>query len=205
MEAMEIRADIDSWREDQAIIMPEVGDLVCCLEVDHVESELLYMPSQLPEELRQLEWFKQLSEIELELRKGSAYDAINNLRVALRYRASVQSRQRKAQSQTTSTRAAAVLNSAHLLVDRRSAWYRRVRDAMLSLGLEPTDQTFRPLLQEDVSLKNPFTYKERGDGRKLETWIWTMGQRHGDQDEWEDEGRSFCNQLATNINYYVNS
>ncbi|KAH9921091.1 hypothetical protein B0H21DRAFT_660461, partial [Amylocystis lapponica] len=51
--------------------------------------------------------------------------------------------------------------------------YRRARRALLTLGMEENDQTYRPLRPEDL---RPFVLRmeeqQRGDSKKAPSWIW---------------------------------
>ncbi|KAF8720638.1 hypothetical protein AX14_010834 [Amanita brunnescens Koide BX004] len=57
--------------------------------------------------------------------------------------------------------------------------YRRARDALLRLGMDENDATFRPLLDNELYLKNTSKPAKLGDNRKEDPWFWYTGQPDG--------------------------
>lgn len=190
-ERLKLRTEINVWRDDQALYMPDV--LEYASETTPVESENLFLPSALSPRRRSPTWFVRMAKYETELRKGEADDALGNLRLALKYKDSLaRGRRRIAYGNKNGTRAAVLLRRVADLVQSRAATYRRARDALIELGLSPLDTGYPVLEQKHVILKRVFTDKDLGEGQYTGSWIWSNGPRgvlsDAEEDEWEEEG-----------------
>ena len=53
--------------------------------------------------------------------------------------------------------------------------YRRARDALLKLGLSETDVILRPLVDNDLWMKNISMTCQIGDDDKPDPWFWNIG------------------------------
>lgn len=171
--------------------MPEV--LKYASESTVVESEQLFLPSALSERRRATPWFPQLAKYEMALRKGQADDALSNLRLALKYKDSLdRGRRRVAYGNRNSTRATVLIRRVADLVQSRAATYRHARETMISLGMSAVDPGYPVLNPGDVFLKRVFTDKDLGEGKFTGSWIWDNGPRgvlsDAEEDEWEEEG-----------------
>lgn len=190
-ERLKLRAEIGVWRDDQALYMPE--SLALASESPLPEDDRLRLPSDIPTARRDTQWYKQLSGFEMDLRKGQADDALSNLRLALKYKDSLEKgRRRVAYGNRNSTRAAVLIRRVQDLVLHRAETYRRARKAMIALGMSPTDTKFPELQDAHITLKVIAGAKELGDGKYTGSWIWAKGPRgilsDAEEDEWEEEG-----------------
>lgn len=190
-ERLKLRTEINMWRDDQAQYMPDV--LAHASESIRPEVEHLFLPSALPSALRKKAWFARMARFEMELRKGQADDALANLRLALKYRDSLNRGRRKvAYGNKNGTRAAVLLRRVADLVQSRADTYRRARVAMIKLGMAEEDSSYPVLLPEDVVLKMVYNDKKLGEGKYTGSWIWNNGPRgilsDAEEDEWEEEG-----------------
>lgn len=190
-ERLKLRSEIAIWRDDQALYMPDVLGLAS--ECTPVKNERLLLPSSIPSHLREKDWFDRVAQYEIELRRGQADDALSNLRLALRYKDSLdRGRRNVAYGNRNSTRAAVLLRRVADLVQSRADTYRLARDAMIGLGMSAEDKSYPVLLPGDVHLKRVFSDKELGEGQYTGSWIWNNGPRgvltDAEEDEWEEEG-----------------
>ncbi|KLO12124.1 hypothetical protein SCHPADRAFT_941460 [Schizopora paradoxa] len=190
-ERLKLKDDIFLWREDQMLYMPEVRGYVSSSPL--VEDEHLFLPSALSQKRRETQWYAQLSAFETSLRKGQADDALINLRLALRYKDSLnRGRRRVAYGNRNSTRAAVLIRRVADLVNTRAAAYRHARRALISLGVPANDPSYPELKKEDIRLKRVFAAKELGEGKFTGSWIWANGPRgvlsDAEDDGWEEEG-----------------
>ncbi|KLO04261.1 hypothetical protein SCHPADRAFT_840849 [Schizopora paradoxa] len=191
VERQKIRAEIDTWRKDQSVYMPDSLDLAT--EARYPEDERLFLPSHIPSSHRNTDWFDDLARFERELRRGQAEDALSNLRLALKYKDSLLNKRRQvAYGNRNRTRASLLLGRVGDLVRHRAAIYRRAREALISLGMEENDTQFPVLDQKDVRLKIVYGEKELGSGKYTGSWIWGEGPRGTlsdyEEDVWEEEG-----------------
>lgn len=190
-ERLKLRTEINVWRDDQSLYMPDALSLAS--KSMPVEREQLFLPSALPPALRNQTWFARMAKFEMELRKGQADDALANLRLALKYKDSLNRGRRKvAYGNKNSTRANVLLRRVADLVQSRADSYRRARASMIRLGLSAEDMSYPGLLPKDVVLKRVYTDKELGEGTYTGSWIWNNGPRgvlsDAEEDEWEEEG-----------------
>ena len=73
----------------------------------------------------------------------------------------------------SSQRALAKLTNTHKDIDIAANRYRRARQALLWLGVSPTDPSFRPLLAADKTAFHVGSSKETlGSSRNKLSWIW---------------------------------
>lgn len=199
-ERLKLRAEIGVWRDDQALYMPEA--LGFASESPLPEDDRLRLPSDIPSTQHDEQWYKQLSGFETSLREGQADDALSNLRLALKYKDSLdKGRRRVAYGNRNSTRAAVLLRRVSDLVNHRADTYRRARRAMIVLGMSPKDTKFPGLEPAHVTLKVVSGAKELGEGKYTGSWIWAKGPRgilsDAEEDEWEEEGESCSCKLIT--------
>lgn len=190
-ERLKLRTEVNVWRDDQALYMPDVLELAS--ESTLGEREQLFLPSALSAALRKKPWYSRMSKYEMELRRGQADDVLANLRLALKYRDSLDRGRRKvACGNKNSTRANVLLRRVASLVQSRADTYRRARASMIRLGMSADDMAYPELLPEHVVLKRVFIEKDLGEGTYTGSWIWSNGPRgilsDAEEDEWEEEG-----------------
>ena len=80
---IELRESINSWRVLQDSFMPGIINIAASQTGPFPEMDVLYLPSQVPDEYQMCPWYSSLAKMELELRKGQAADTLDNLRDAL--------------------------------------------------------------------------------------------------------------------------
>ena len=190
-ERQKLRAEMDTWRKDQQTYMPE--SLHLAMEARNAEDERLFLPSHIPSDQRNTDWFETMANFERELRGGQAEDALSNLRLALKYKDTLKlGRKSVAYGNRNKTRSQVLIGRVGDLVRQRAGMYRRARAALISLGMDETDTRFPILEPKDVTLKVVYGAKDLGSGKYTGSWIWGEGPRgillDAEEDEWEEEG-----------------
>ena len=126
-------------------------------------------------------------------RQVQADDALENLRLALKYKDTLtRNRTKFVYSNRNATRSKVLLDRVSDLVKSRAATYRVARAAMIALGLPEKSSQYPELLEEQVVLKVVAGEKKLGEGKYTGSWIWGNGSRgvmsDKEEDEWEEEG-----------------
>lgn len=197
-------AEIEQWRRRQLVHMPKlaefVGEKLKNSDQD-IEDQKLWLPSDLDDNMIAQHDLQDVAKVELELRKGEAYDTLNDVRAAVSHelQLGVQKR-RHARKGAMHTRATALIRDAAEYKRSVGKRYIVARAAIVSLdrGLQ---STFPILRDVDLDAKLINTGSELGGGRKTDSWIWTVGVRAGDCDaEWEDNGQCHVLDLPQTAN-----
>ena len=117
-----------------------------------------------------------LTAIEYDLREGQAHDALHAVREGIKtFNYNLAFKKVNIHSQSANTRAQTFLKG--LAADKVSAAdkYCRARDALLKLGLSETDDVLRPLVDNDLWMKNVSMTRQIGDDDKPDPWFWNVG------------------------------
>ncbi|KAJ7645720.1 hypothetical protein B0H17DRAFT_878467, partial [Mycena rosella] len=169
-----LRKEIMSWRVWQFDRFPGLQKDFVGGDPDAPQKEKLWLPSELNEPARAVSGMQELAAIEYELRKGQAYDALADVRTAIKtFNFNVAFKIVQVQGQSANTRAQNFLRT--LANDRLIAadGYRRARDALLRLGLLPTDTCLAALANEDLYAKNTRDSPKMGESGDVDPWFWT--------------------------------
>jgi len=199
--------DIEEWRLEQNNIMPGLSIMTpsnsdkdpASHGVPCAEGIDLLLPSAISkygERVTQHSWFKGLSNIERQLRRGEANDAMQALVAALQYEDAIQAKKRKhAKGQKAITRAQGLVNTASEWSVNEAVLYEQARRALWELGDEKDKGRYRALKPSDTKIKGIYGRKQLGDGWKTDSWIMEFGKRNiddsnqdSDTKEWEEEG-----------------
>lgn len=128
--------------------------------------------------------------IEYRLREGEAHDALDNLRIALRFLAVMDHKRKAGTTFGMRTRSRKEETEAKATKALWVAEYRSIREILSTLGMNEDDSVLKLLTDEDcwrpdISAPNNFRA-----GKKVPGWIWTINRRKGvdDDDEWLREG-----------------
>lgn len=153
------------------------------VEVDENEDDLrdvkLMLPSDFSPAERSRHSIEDFADIERRLREGEAYDVLELLRQQLNRNNVLQvDRQENSRGTRENTRSYRVLVEAKRLKDHWVSEYKRVRCAMISLGLDTNDTTtpFKPLREEDLWRNSTHVPHQLSTGYKRDGWIWRVGQ-----------------------------
>ncbi|KAJ6543417.1 hypothetical protein DFH09DRAFT_1367992 [Mycena vulgaris] len=132
---------------------------------------------RLSDHMRRSLGMSELAAAEYELREGQAYDALADVRIAIKtFNFNVAFKIAQIQGQSSNTRAQNFLRT--LANDRIVAAddYRRARAAMLRLGLSPTDKNLAHLVNDELYAKNTRDSPKMGESGDVDPWFWTVGR-----------------------------
>ncbi|KAI0026428.1 hypothetical protein K488DRAFT_75352, partial [Vararia minispora EC-137] len=124
------------WRETQAIFMPAVAKKLESLSAVETEDEVLWLPSDLSDAERHNMGLTGLANLEIKLREGECFDAINSIRSAVKSIDAMHLRTLHLQGSGQHTRSIAMLEEAKAVRTQRIERYESGRMALVRLGYE---------------------------------------------------------------------
>ena len=135
----------------------------------------------------------ELGRLEYDLRTGQCYGALSQARQGIKRLAiNLKQKNDNVRGGKQMTCAQEFLRGLHKAIERSGKLYTVGRRALLSLGLSTDDQVFCELRPGDLTMKNPFQLKGMGEGKQVNSWIWTVGQPASltpqEAEEWSIEG-----------------
>ncbi|KAL1712183.1 hypothetical protein EV715DRAFT_214149 [Schizophyllum commune] len=189
-ELASLRAALGRWRKQQARLMPLLDSVVAsALGEDHgLEEEQLYLPSDLASHEHPRYGLTELAEIEAELRRGEANDAITLICQGIKHKmVLIKDKLKQANSVKLNTRSVNWIKETSKKIDGwaadyRAADYRRARRALVALDARKNTKDFPPLTDHDLTFKNAAGARTLGSGTSTDSWIWTFGNLRGLQD-----------------------
>jgi hypothetical protein len=189
---LKFRNALVDWRKTQYFICQYLQDHIDAVDPTSPEQELLFLPSSFQHLERERLGLTELAGIEYDLRMGQAYDALEELRTRIKiFNTNLDFKKRNVFGQGPNTRAQQYLCT--LSEDKISAAdkYRRVRAALLRLGLSEHDTSLCALHDSELWGKDTSRPARLGDSQKEEPWFWTVGVPSGlskvEQSEWSVE------------------
>jgi hypothetical protein len=190
---------INSWRKTQLDHYPRLRDELDAVNLAEPENERLMIPSQFSDAHRRSLGIQELAKVERSLREGQAHDALDKVQLAIQmFNYNMKFKVDNIRGQRPSTRTEEFL--ASLSKDKVSAAdkYRRVRTALLRLGLSEGDLSLQPLLNDQLWCKNENSPAAQGDAKREDPWYWMVGRPSGlsprEEAEWQIESKrkSIC-------------
>ncbi|KAF8205918.1 hypothetical protein K438DRAFT_2014304 [Mycena galopus ATCC 62051] len=185
--------DTEALRTRQIQRVPDLSERMSEIDPEKPEKTKLLFPSQFNAAQRTAMGLAALAQVEYVLREGQAFDALRNLRTAIKtLNYNKQIRKTEIHGQGATTRAQGYLktlyNDVHLAADT----YRRMRAALVALGLPNDDKILKPLETRKKQLDGKAGKAPAlGDARKAEAWFWSVIQPPGmsqeEEAEWELE------------------
>ena len=157
----------------------------------NVEDATLCLPSDFDASDRVAQGLHSLASVELDLRKGEAYDAIREVRASASHVAGLKTqKKRHVRGVRNTTRAGSIITTATRHLEYSAQYYNRSRAAILSL--DPSlDQAFPELTERDYKIKGLEKGVFLGTGTITEGWIWGFGPRSDESMEpWQEDGAS---------------
>jgi hypothetical protein len=137
---------------------------------------------------------KTLAMQELELRKGQANDALEDLRLALGHKALLwRTKVRTAKNNKERTRAWDDIKIARRQVEKNVRHYHRARRALVSLGADDKIMSqYKVIGTNDLQLSGDVLDPSRlGQRNDTLAWFWRLGTSNSDQDNsWMEECKS---------------
>jgi hypothetical protein len=190
-------ARLTQWFKQHAARCPNLHEEPSSIDSSAPEETPLKLPSQYMAHMRAAYNLSGLAEAEYRLREGQAHDALEKLRFCIQvYQYNVRFKKEHVFGQRANTRAQAYLMTLAHDRDRASEKYRRVRKALLRLGLSPQDSTFRALNEKDEAFdatKNTSRASKLGDSKKEDPWFWDVGKPSNltkdEKKEWMKESK----------------
>ncbi|KAF7796946.1 hypothetical protein EIP86_008132 [Pleurotus ostreatoroseus] len=138
-----------------------------------VNSVQIELPSSHHALVREHEALKGAIEVEKQLRKLQAQDALDDLRTLLITSYGLNADRKRLTGQKMTTRATHALKRKWMQIRVAAGKYRRVRIILVKLGMPEDDKEFLPLRREDVKAYIVLAGGEQlGDSTKLPSWIW---------------------------------
>ena len=131
------------------------------------------LPSDYKREIWQRPAMSTAVQIEMQLRRAQANDALEDLRTQLITATSFRHNNRHVTGNAAVTRAKAAAGRKMDAVRASAEVYRRARRAMVALDMPEDDNTYRKLQTDDLrAFAISVADQQRGDSRKAPSWIW---------------------------------
>ena len=190
-----LRNTFDMWVARRQVYMPKAiehitnttsqdGDLL-------PEQRKLYLLSDFtPAERQQLSMCT-LAQVELNLRKGEANDAIRQIRKQINYKLGLlEGKMKHVRHSSDNTRATKILRDVDKARNAAATTYRAARIVIISLGGDSVKE-YPELRDQDMYIKSQLKGSVLGGGKIFEGWIVNDGPRvltdKNDLEEWEVE------------------
>ena len=134
----------------------------------HPEKATIWLPSQLPTDVRRRICFEKLPEIEEKLRTAQCFDALETLRHTLRVKSRlVKFKNQNVRGQREGLRSRAIIDRVHDKARAAAEKYRTSRTAKLNLsGPGPWEKELQPLTDEDIRGYQDLNRLRQRKGRK---------------------------------------
>lgn len=195
--------DLGDWREYQLKNYHHVSRHVPLVDFHTPEEEALKLPSAFDATSHTSLGLDQLAKIELQLREGQAYDALQALRQVIQeWNHSLLDKKDNVYGIAESTRAQSFMRA--LAADKLAAAndYRRAWRAMIQLGLSADDHHWRELKDDQLWGKNVTVVRSMGDSKNTDPWFWSVvrpkGLSEAAQKEWSIESELCLYSLSYN-------
>ena len=192
-ERRRLSCEITKWQEQYYMVAPQLCTSRSdnALSSEDIEDTTLGLPSEFDSSDRHAYGLHSLTTVELDLRKGEAYDAIREVRASASHVAGLKvQKKRHVRGVRNTTRANSVITTATRHLDHSAEEYNRSRIAILSLD-PALGQDFPELTAKDYKIKGLEKGVFLGTGTVTEGWIWGFGSR-SDQKmlTWQKDGLS---------------
>ncbi|KAF8135240.1 hypothetical protein K438DRAFT_1640334, partial [Mycena galopus ATCC 62051] len=176
---------IVKWRKTQRVLAPALEDHLAVQKACVVESELLGLPSELTSTERLELKVEAFSTTEADLREGTAFEAINLVKVTAKALLNLRDRKKKNDSGVyKNTISQKQINDTEQRRDLHIASYMASRDTLIKLGRTSGEDDFPALEDKDTFMKSRTLRRQLGDSRFADGTVWTQasisagGQRH---------------------------
>ena len=173
---------LEDYKRRQNEIMPTVRDLDLDSQACEEQDVELYLPSSFNAISRVRLGLDHLVEAEMDLRRGQANDALENIREICR-RAYAMKREKydSARGVAANTRARKQLDDVRHYKLTFISQYNAARAAMVSLGMDKDSQDYLPLTEADTTMRDLMTAHTLC--AEPEGWIWRMAGQRADTKE----------------------
>jgi hypothetical protein len=187
--------DLNNWRKTQLNLYPQLQDELGVINTAEPENDRLLIPSDFNYAQCRSLGIHELAAVEYSLREGQAHDALDKVRLAIQtFNYSVKFKANNVRGQHPNTRAQQFLSSLSKDKISTADKYRRVRMALLALGLSENDNSLQPLLDSQLWCKNESIPAAQGDAKIEDPWYWMVGRPSGltvvEEAEWQIESKA---------------
>jgi hypothetical protein len=182
-----LATDIKLWRKAQVAVLPQLHDkIVNAKNASEPEQDTLFLPSDIDLDDHQELGLEAAAEHEFHLREGQANDAVKDICNSVMHSMVLREEKReRARGVSQNTRA---LKQIYTVREKKTMYiskYRFARDQILKLkGNDPSVMEDYPELKdEDTYAKNAASSRKLGDGKSVDSWIWSFGKLKGLNEE----------------------
>lgn len=189
-----LTARLEGWTQARESHMGNAGPI----EGEDVSPEdfPLRLPSDFKKEDRKRDGLLELAAMELQIRKGHANELISSVKYEVRRRYMLRGMMNNKKTAVSSgegrvTRQRGKLEKSDETINIHADQYNMNREAMLRLGLDPSDREFPQMHSSDLTFKEAAKVVQLGEGYKRLGWLWTHGT--GEINEaWVNAGTYAC-------------
>ena len=149
---------------------PVLRDTMLISLVSKLSEVDLYLPSLYHSLIRRHAAMTPLVMIERRLREGQAHDALDDLRLQIMARHSIEHLEEQGAGQAHGKRVRELEETYKTGTNKARDEYTRLREILLVLGMLPDDDRFRELKEDDC--KTMSENRKRGESRAVRSWLW---------------------------------
>ncbi|KAI0706563.1 hypothetical protein C8Q76DRAFT_630169 [Earliella scabrosa] len=149
---------------------PVLRDAFLSSLIAEVQAVEIYLPSLYHSLIRRHPAMASPVAIERKLREGQARDTLNEVRLQITARYSLQNLEDQGAGQAHGKRIREMDETHQAAADKAREEYQRLRDILLVLGLKPDNPTFRELTDSDCRAISES--RRRGESRETRSWLW---------------------------------
>ena len=172
-----LQTDLIKLRAMQFSLFPALQSVITSVDPTFPEKESLYLPSSFSESFRMAYGLNELGKIEYQLREGRAHDALQSIRTSIKtFNHNLDLKKTAVFGQHANTRAQGFLKQ--LAADKVSGAekYRRMRAALIALGLPQNDTVLQQLDDDQLWGKDTSHMSQLGDSKRQDPWFWSVGR-----------------------------
>ncbi|KAJ7230075.1 hypothetical protein GGX14DRAFT_344474 [Mycena pura] len=184
-------SDIEKLRTRFIQRVPKLEERMREIDPDKPEESPMLLPSEFNVVERRTFTLEALAQLEQEQREHQALGALEELRTAIRtFNWNMKPKQADIHGIHGNTRAAKFLKSLSNVIQAAGDKYRRIRNALIALGMPENHATFQPLHRTQQHGKVGRGIR-MGDSRQREPWFWATprpaGLSEADKASWDRE------------------
>lgn len=158
-------------------MFPQLGSLITPVNDDEPETTLLQLPSSFTLDQREFYKITEAADVELQLRRGGAFDTLSELRDTIHeFNSAIIEKRANSGSQNVAMRAQnqlANIKSRMVVVMNK---YMSFFTALISLGCQTSKEGLYPLDESQLWGKNIFLPHAIGDSSRENPWFWSVGK-----------------------------
>ncbi|KAJ7503595.1 hypothetical protein B0H11DRAFT_1710585 [Mycena galericulata] len=183
--------DITQLRTRLVARTPALEKYILDVDPEKPEKEKLFLPSGFTSETRASLNLQALAQVEYQLREGQAFDALADVRTAIRtLNWNLYLKKSMIHGTGSNTKGQNFLKTLSNDIQLAADTYQRAREALVTLGLAEDNAVLKPLRKSDLFGKSG-KQAAMGDSKKQDSWVWTTGRAADlssqEIEEWEAE------------------